>query len=85
MGRHPVQVYDERPTLPKSGVDKFLGASQQQVFSLRWISTRMLQPPPDWGGPVNSWPETHSGNHDAVGRVFRTIWTVLAVSTPSRS
>ena len=30
------RCYDERPTLPKSGVDKFLGASQQQVFSLRW-------------------------------------------------
>ena len=31
------KCYDERRTLPKSEVDKFLGASQQRVFGLRWI------------------------------------------------
>ena len=31
------KCYDEHRTLPKSEVDKFLGASQQQVFTLRWI------------------------------------------------
>ena len=33
------KCYDERRTLSKSEIDKFLGASQQQVFSLRWIVT----------------------------------------------
>ena len=31
------KCYDERRTVPKSEIDKFLGASQQKVYSLRWI------------------------------------------------
>ena len=31
------KCYDESRTVPKSGVDKFLSASQQKVYSLRWI------------------------------------------------
>ena len=31
------KCYDEKHVLPKAGVDSFLGASQQQVFALRWV------------------------------------------------
>ena len=37
MGGNPVQCYDERRTLGKGHIDKFLGGSQQPVFRLRWI------------------------------------------------
>ncbi|MDE0661782.1 MAG: DEAD/DEAH box helicase family protein [Gammaproteobacteria bacterium] len=31
------KCYDESRTVPKSEIDKFLGASQQKVYGLRWI------------------------------------------------
>ena len=31
------KCYDDRATLPKSEIDKFLGGSQHEIFSLRWV------------------------------------------------
>ncbi len=39
-GRHiaiQCKCYDEQRVLPKGGIDSFLGASQQEVFDIRWI------------------------------------------------
>ena len=55
------KCYDERHTLPKGEIDKFLGGSQHPIFSLRWIVATCR-----WGPNAESAIE---GAHPQIGRI----------------
>ena len=55
------KCYDERHTLPKGEIDKFLGGSQHEIFSLRWIVATCR-----WGPNAESAIE---GAHPQIGRI----------------
>ena len=55
------KCYDERHTLPKGEIDKFLGGSQHEIFSLRWIVAACR-----WGPSAESAIE---GANPQIGRI----------------